>query len=183
MVTLPALWLPILLSVLLVFIASSIIHMVLKYHARDFGRLPDEEAVRAVLRVPAGEYAIPYASSMDEMKTPEYTRKMQEGPVAFLTVKPGGAWNIGSNLAMWAAYCLVVTIFAAYVAGRALYPGADYLAVFRFVATTAFAGYALALWQQVIWYGRGVGATAKSTFDGLIYALLTAGVFGWLWPA
>jgi hypothetical protein len=73
-------------------------------------------------------------------------------------------------------------VFAAYLASRALPPGAPYLEVFRFAGCTAFVGYTLALWQMTIWYRRALGTTIRSTIDGLIYALLTAGVFGWLWP-
>jgi hypothetical protein len=54
--------------------------------------------------------------------------------------------------------------------------------VFRFAGTTAFIGYSVALWQMSIWYRRAWSTTIKATVDGLIYALLTAGVFGWLWP-
>ena len=53
---------------------------------------------------------------------------------------------------------------------------------FRFVGCTAFIGYAVALWQNSIWFKRKWSTTAKNTFDGLVYALLTAGTFGWLWP-
>jgi len=31
-------------------------------------------------------------------------------------------------------------------------------------------------------YKRNWGTTLKSVFDGLVYALFTAGAFGWLWP-
>jgi hypothetical protein len=86
------------------------------------------------------------------------------------------------NLAVWFVYLLVVGVFAAYVAGLALGAGADYLAVFRLTGTVAFAGYALALWQNWIWYSRSLGYTVRTTIDGLVYALLTGGVFGWLWP-
>jgi hypothetical protein len=54
--------------------------------------------------------------------------------------------------------------------------------VFRLVGTAAFMGYSLALLQHSIWYKRNWGTTLKSVFDGLLYGLLTAGVFGWLWP-
>jgi quinol-cytochrome oxidoreductase complex cytochrome b subunit len=60
--------------------------------------------------------------------------------------------------------------------------GASNLTVFRFVGATAFMGYSLALWQMSIWYRRGWMLTIKSTIDGVIYAGLTAGIFGWLWP-
>lgn len=183
MTSLVQLWLPILLSAVFVFIASSIIHMLLKYHASDRGPVPDEGAVRAALRLPAGDYVVPYAASMDAMKSPEHVRKLEEGPVAFLTVLPAGSWNMGRALLLWFVYCLVVSVVAGYIAGRALMPGADYLAVFRFAGAAAFAGYVLALWQETIWYGRSVTTTLKNTFDGVIFALITAGVFGWLWPS
>jgi hypothetical protein len=86
------------------------------------------------------------------------------------------------NLTLWFLYALVVTTFAAYVAGRALPPGSPYLAVFRFVGVTAFIGYSVALWQMSIWYRRAWSITVKATVDGLLYALLSAGTFGWLWP-
>jgi hypothetical protein len=184
MIALTSLWLPILLSAVFVFIASSIIHMFLGYHADDFGPTPDEERVRDALRgIPPGDYVVPYAKGMDAMKTPEYTQKMQEGPAAFITVGPSGDWSMGRSLGLWFVYCLVVSHFAGYVAGRALGFDAHYLEVFRFAGATAFIGYAMALWQGVIWYRRSVRATLKSTFDGLIFALLTAGTFGWLWPS
>jgi len=89
---------------------------------------------------------------------------------------------MGAQLTNWLIYLLVVNTFAAYVTGRALPPGADYLHVFRFVGATCFLGFAAALWQLQIWYSRSMSITVKSTIDGLIYALLSAGVFGWRWP-
>ena len=99
-----------------------------------------------------------------------------------VTVLPAGPMSMGRNLGLWFAYCLVVSVFAAYIASRALPPEAPYLEVFRFAGATAFIGYALALWQMSIWYRRSWLTTIKATVDGFIYALLTAGVFGWLWP-
>jgi hypothetical protein len=89
---------------------------------------------------------------------------------------------MGKQLASWFLYSILVGVFAGYVAGIVLGPGAPYLTVFRTTGTVAFAGYALGLWQNSIWYGKAWSITLKSTFDGLVYALLTAGAFGWLWP-
>ena len=50
MVSLAALWLPIILAAVIVFIASSILHMVLPYHRGDYKKLPDEDKVSAALR-------------------------------------------------------------------------------------------------------------------------------------
>lgn len=183
MVPLVSLLIPIVLSAVLVFIVSAIIHMFLGYHASDFGAVPDEEAVRAALRtLSPGEYAVPYAGSMEAMSSEAFVTKMKEGPVVLMTVRPGAAPTMRVELTLWFVYCVVVGVFAAYIAGRALGPGAPYLDVFRFVGTTAFIGYVLAQWQNTIWYGRSAMTSLKNTFDGLVYALLTAGVFGWLWP-
>lgn len=185
MISVFSLWLPILLSAVFVFIASSVIHMLLKYHHSDFKKMPAEDEVMAALRkfnIPPGNYSIPRCESMKEMNTPEIKEKMDKGPVAMMTVLENGPYKMGGSLVAWFLYAVVVGIFAAYIASRALEPGAHYLEVFRFAGCTAFAGYSLALLQESIWYKRNWCATVKSMFDGLVYALLTAGVFGWLWP-
>lgn len=187
MVTIVSLWLPILLSAVTVFILSSIIHMVLGYHNNDFAKLPKEDEVMDALRpfsLPPGEYAMPRAANMKEMGTPEFIDKITKGPSAFMTVLESGPPKMGAQLALWFVYSIVVGIFAAYISTRALAmnPDADYLSVFRFVGCTAFIGYSAALWQNSIWYKRAWSSTLKSTFDGLVYALFTAGIFGWLWP-
>jgi hypothetical protein len=185
MVPIMSLWIPILLSAVIVFVVSSIIHMLLPYHRKDFGKVPSEDQVMDALRpfnIPPGEYVIPNAGTPEAMKTPEFIEKANRGPVAFVNVMPNGIPGMGKSLVQWFVYCAVVSSFAAYVAGRALEPGVDYLQVFRFVGATAFIGYAVALWQNSIWYRRPWSTTLKSTFDGLVYALFTAGTFGWLWP-
>ena len=108
---------------------------------------------------------------------------MNKGPIAVITMFPTGQMSMGSNLLQWFLYCVIVGILAAYITGRAVPPGADYLSVFRFAGCTAFVGYSLALMQNSIWYKKNWTATIKSMFDGLIYSLFTAGIFGWLWPA
>ena len=185
MVTLTALWLPILLSAVAVFLVSSLIHMVFKYHQGDFKPVPSEEAIMASLRpynIPPGDYFMPYCRDMKEMKSPEYVDKLNKGPHAVMTVLPSGPSGMGKSLALWFAYSLIVGGFAAWVAGRALDEGAEYMDVFCFAGVTAFAGYGLALLQQSIWWGKSWSATLKSVFDALLYALVTAGIFGWLRP-
>jgi hypothetical protein len=185
MVSILSLAVPILVSAVLVFVASSIIHMVLPYHRSDFRKLAKEDEVLAALRrltIPPGDYAAPHAASPAAMKDPTFVEKVNAGPVVLMTISPGGPPSMGRSLALWFLYSIVVGVFAAYVAGRALGPGAHYLAVFRFVGASAFMGYSLALLQNSIWFNRNWGTTLKSVLDGLIYASLTAGTFGWLWP-
>jgi hypothetical protein len=185
MVPLMSLAVPIVLSAVIVFIASSVIHMVASYHKTDFRAVPKADDVQAALRpfgIPPGDYCLPRPGSMAAMKDPAFQEKQKKGPVLIMTVLPNGPGNMGKSLGLWFVYSMVVSFFSAYIAGHAVGTGASYLAVFRFVGSTAFMGYSFALLQFSIWYGRNWGTTFKSMFDGLIYALLTAGTFGWLWP-
>ena len=187
MVTVPitTLLIPILLSAVFVFLASSILHMVLKYHKNDFSKVPSEDAVLEAFRklnVTPGDYCVPYAGSMEAMKSPAFLEKFQKGPVVTMTVSAGGSMNMGSQLMYWFLYSVVISFFAAYITGRVLPAGTHYLEVFRVAGTVAFMGYAMALPQFSIWYKRNWGTTLRSMMDGLLYSLLTAGTFGWLWP-
>ncbi len=184
MVALSALWLPILLSALLVWIASALVWMVLPHHKADFTALPNEDAVRGALRqnVTPGQYTVPYAQSSAAMKDPDFIRKCEEGPVGFLTIVRRGKPAMGKPMAFSFAYNVGIGILVAYLAGRTLSAGTDYLHVFRVVGTAAWLGYAGALFPGAIWFGQPWSTTWKTVADGLLYALLTAGTFGWLWP-
>jgi len=186
MVGVLALWLPILVAAVLVFVASSIIHMFLPYHKTDWGKVPAEDGVMDALRafnIPPGDYGVPHAGTTEVMKSEEFKERVKKGPVLFMTVFPeGDPFDMRSQLAQWFGYSLLVGVFAAYIAGRALGPGAEYLSVFRFAGCMAFVGYALAHMQRSIWYKQSWSTTIKNMFDGLVYGLLTAGSFAWLWP-
>ena len=185
MVPIMHLVMPILLSAVIVFVVSSIIHMVLPYHRSDYGKLPAETEVMDALRkfnIPPGDYMVPRPSGPADMKSPEFKEKYTKGPVLMMTVMKSGLMNMAPSLIQWFIYCVVVSVFAAYVAGRALGPGREYLEVFRFAGCTAFIAYAVALWQDSIWYKKAWSTTLKNTFDGLVFGLLTGGTFGWLWP-
>lgn len=186
MVSIISLWLPILLSAVIVFIISSILHMVFTYHNSDFKKIPSEDQVMEDLRkynIPPGDYMVPYSADNKERKSQEFKEKMNKGPLLITTILPSGQMGMGTSLFLWFIYCLIVSIIAAYITGHAVDAGAQYLAVFRFAGCTAFVGYSIALMQDSIWFKKSWSSTFKSMFDGLIYALFTAGVFGWLWPA
>lgn len=185
MVPITSLVLPIVVAAVLVFIASSLIHMLLGYHAGDLSRFPQEEETLDALRqlhIPPGDYAAPRPNSMSDMNSPEFIEKAKRGPLVLMTISDGGSGGVGANLAQWFVYSIVIGVFVAYVTGRVLGPGADYLDVFRLAGTSAFLAYALAVPQQSIWFRRRWRTTLLTMFDGLVYALLTAGAFGWLWP-
>jgi hypothetical protein len=184
MVPLSSLWLAVLISAVVVFLASSVIHMVLPFHKHDWKKVPDEDAAQDAIRrlgIAPGDYTIPCAGAYN-MKDPAFVERMAKGPLVFMTVIAGGHNFMGTSLMLWFLNCVVVSVFGGYVGGRALGPGADYLDVFRFVGTVAFACYAMSLPQASIWYKRNWGTTIRLMIDGLLYGMLTAGVFGWLWP-
>src|SRR5258708_19228992 len=155
MTGLHALWRPILLSSVIVFVVSSVIHMAWPWHKNDYRKVQNEDRLRDALRplaVPPGDYMVPRPSNMQEMRSPEFSEKMKKGPVMILTVIPNGSPSMGKPLALWFLYSAVAGLFAAYVAGRALPVGAPYLRVFQLVGPTAFIAYAAPLWQMSTWY-------------------------------
>ena len=184
MVPLASLWLPILLSAVIVFIASSVMHMLLKYHQSDYRELPDEDKVLAALRpanLTRGLYVFPFCTHKD-MKSPALIEKYKQGPVGFLTIVPNGPPAMPKFLIQWFVYCLLVGFFVAYLAAHTLPRGTPDLPVFRIVGTAAFLAYGLGNLSNGIWKGQRWSATIKEVIDGLVYALLTAATFGWLWP-
>jgi hypothetical protein len=181
---LAVLWLPILLSAIFVFIASSIIHMVLPYHRSSYRQLADEDKVRAAIRaagVTPGLYNFPYCTHKD-MNSETVKAKQIEGPVGFLTIYPNGPVNLAKFLIQWFVFCLIVGIVVAYVAAHAAQPGATYRHVFGVVGTAAFLAYGVGGLSNGIWKGYPWRMVLLEAFDGLIYGLLTAGTFAWLWP-
>ena len=181
---LSALWLPIVLSTVIIFIASSIMHTLLPYHHGDYKPLPDEEKSLAGLRTAAlkrGLYIFPFGTHKD-MKSPAMIEKYNQGPVGMMIIFPSGPPVMPKFLGLWFGYCLLIAFFVAYLAAHTLAPHTDYLAVFRIVGTAAFLSFGLGPLANVIWKGYPWSFVLKEVADGLIYALLMAGTFGWLWP-
>ncbi len=185
MPSLTELWMPILVSAALVFVISSLVHMVLQWHNTDARPLPAEDKALAALRgagVTAGEYRFPHCSSMKEMGTPEFAAKLASGPVGHMTIVPSGPYKMGGALLQWFLFCIVIGVFVAYTGSLALPRGADYTVVFRFTGTVAVLGYAFSNVTHSIWKGVPWSTTFKFIVDGVAYGLVTAGAFGWLWP-
>ncbi len=178
-------WLPILLSVVAVFVASSVIHMASPWHKGDYPKMTNEDAVMDALRplaIPPGDYFFPRPESMAAMKSPEFAERASRGPRILMTVMPNGIAPMGGIFVQWFVYLLVVTGLAAHVVSRGVPAGAPRAHVFHQVALVSFAAYALALVQLSIWYSRSWRITLKSAVDALIYAAITAAIFQWWWP-
>jgi len=184
MTAIAALWVPILVSAVLVFAASSVIHMAPLWHRNELPAPPDGDRLQDALRpfgLKPGEYMLPRMQSMKECNSPAFIEKLTRGPVLIMTVIANGPINMSRPLVQWFIFVVVVSMLTAYVAGATLAADASYLSVFRVAGTTAFIAYAAGVWPQSIWYSRPWCTTLKFTLDGLIYGLLTGGAFGWLW--
>ena len=152
----------------------------------DYRGLPDEEAARQALQpqeLAPGLYNIPNLASRAAMKEPENQRKFAEGPVAFMTVLPKGDPAMARQMVTTFVYFLVAGAAVAYVTGRALGPGAESMAVFRMAGAVAWLLYGWGRVLESVWFGLPWSQQVKQLFDALLYALVTAAVFSWLWPA
>lgn len=185
-VSLLQLWVPILLGGVLAWVASGLIHMVIKYHNADYKPLPNEDDVMAAVGKgsPApGLYTFPFCTDMSEMKNEAVQQKFAKGPVGMLAVFPNGMPPMGKLMVQQVSFFIVGCVLIAYCARLALAPGADYMTVFRFVTTVGFVTFGWGVIPFSIWYGHPWSNTARYLLDALIYALVVAGTFGWLWPA
>ena len=177
------LWLPILVSATLVFVLSALFHTVVPFHTREWSGLKGEEAVLDALRASApapGLYTFPFTTP-EGMKDPGWKARWERGPVGFLTIMRPGSFSMGKFLAQSFVYNIVVAIFVAYVASHTIPAGAEYLAVFRVTGTVTFMAYALGQLPDSIWFARPWKSYGLIVFDAIVYALVTAGVFGWQW--
>jgi hypothetical protein len=185
MVGLSALWMPIIVSGVFVFIALMLIHGMLGWHKNDMIAVPGEAKVMETLRslnVQPGDYRFPYSNSTEEMTGPEFIEKMKQGSVGVMSIWPNGAISMGKLLGRWFVYSLFIAVIVAYVTASGHGPGAPYVDVFRVSASVTFCCYAVAHWQNWIWWGKGLRFTLTNSLDGIIYALITGATFGWLWP-
>ena len=185
MIPITALLLPILLSTVLVFVASSLVWMVLPHHRSDVKGLPDEAALLDTLGrqgVAPAIYNFPHPPSHKAMAEPAFQEKIKKGPVGLIVVRASGPVNMGKMMGQWLAYVLVISILVAYIAGRMMVFGAIASAVFLFTAFVAALAYSVAIVPSAIWWGRPWGVVWKEVLDGVVYGLLTGASFALLWP-
>jgi hypothetical protein len=181
-----SLWLPVIVSAVAVFVVSSLIHMVLKYHKADHKALPREEQVRQALggADPApGLYMTPWCADHSQLNEPAVREKFAKGPVAIITVLPKGVPVLPKHLLQWFAFSVLISFLTAYVARHTLQPGADPMLVMRVTSTVAFLGYGFSHLSDSIWKGQPWSNTVRALIDGGVYALVTALAFRFLWPA
>jgi len=186
LIPLTALWLPILLSGMVVFAVSAMIWMVMPHHKQDFAAADDEDALMDAVRstVPGpGMYTFPRAPD-GEMSGEAYRERLAAGPVGILRVRdPETVIDMRPAMAKSVLLHLVIAVFVAWLASSTLEVGASHASVFQVAGTAAFMAHGFIGFQESIWFGLPGRVAFKHALDGLVYALLTAGIFGWLWPS
>ena len=181
--TLMQLWIPILATAVFIFIASSLIHMVFKWHNSDYKKLGNEDVVRAALRgTPPGQYSMPHCVGMKEMQSEEMKAKFIEGPIAMVTVRKNGMVNMGATLLQWFLLSLVIAALAGCLAREAYAATSDAQAAGYLVGMVSFLAYSAGSVTLGIWMAKPWGAVLKDLLDGLIYGVISACTFMWLWP-
>jgi hypothetical protein len=183
MAFLAQLWLPIVVSAVLVFVVSAITHMIVPARQTEWGHLEKEEAVQAAVRGAApGLYGFPMPAEGMARGKPEALKRWADGPSGWMSVVPAGPINMGRNLALSLLMNLFVSFFAAYIAAHALGVAPHYRAVFRLVGSIGFLAYAIGPIYEAIWYWKPLKSLAMVAIDALLYGLVMGGAFGWLWP-
>ena len=183
MVSLGQLWLPILIAAVACHLVGFLMWVVLPHHRSDFSALPDENAVRNLLKgkLAPGLYTVPHGTHR-EMTSPEMVAKRNEGPNLFITALPNGVGNMGVQQAKNVLFHAFVSSLIAYIGCHALPIGTSYLEVFRITGTAAILAYGMSWGHAAIWFGKPWSVAMKDAFDGIVMGLITAGIFGWLWP-
>ena len=177
------LWLPMVVSAVLVFALSAASHMLLPWRRNEWGRISDFAAIQGAVRgLKPGLHAFPAPADPKQQMTKEWMKRWAEGPSGWLTLVPPGPVSMARNMGLSLLVFLGVALVDAYVAWHALGPAAPYRAVFRIVGTVGFLSFATGTIFNSIWYSRPWRAYASDVVDALLYGLAMAGVFGWLWP-
>ncbi len=179
------LWMPIVVTAVAVFIASSLIHMVFKWHNSDYRKLANEDAVRAAISAgsPApGQYILPHCQDMKDLHGEEMQQKYRDGPIGFLTVRKNGPPSLGGSLLQWFVFNLALAVIAAAIALQTYGLHGEPHRAGHLVGMLSLLAYGGSSVQAGIWMGKPMGSVVKDMLDAFIYATVSALVFMWLWP-
>lgn len=163
-----------------VFVASSLIHMVLKWHNSGYLSFGNEAEVLAAIgkgKPAPGQYVLPYCADMKQMQSPEMQKKFIDGPVGIVFIRENGAPNMGKHLGQWFGVCLAVSAAVACLCAASI-PGA----VTRVAAVSSFFAYGTGWAINAIWDSRTWKTAFVHLADAAIYAAVTAASFALLWP-
>jgi len=106
---------------------------------------------------------------------------MDSGPWGTVNVRARQP-SIGRVLVQSLTFCLVTSVFVAYLGTLSLSPGDDFSRVFQVIGTAGILAYAFGGIRNAIWFGLDFRSAVLDVVDGVFYGLITGVVFGILWP-
>ncbi|MFN7966478.1 MAG: hypothetical protein U0V87_12400 [Acidobacteriota bacterium] len=180
------LWLPVIVSAVVVFFISFVLHMVLKYHKADYQQLPGEDAIREAIgkvKPAPGLYVTPYCDDHKKMAEPAFQEKSIKGPVAMVVVGPNGPPKMGKQLVQWFFVALFISFLSSYVVRHSGFETPSPRNAMRIVTAVAFGCYGVSHLIDSVWMMRPWGNTVRAIFDAAIYSAATGATFYFLWPA
>jgi hypothetical protein len=140
-------WLAIVLAGLLCWIASALIHMLIKYHNADYNKLANEEAVALADQSPVSAlYTLPYCNDMKAMGEESMQKKFNDGPVAMITIMPNSMPSMGKLLSQQILYFILCSLLIGYLASLSIATNVDFMMVFRQIFIASFLTYG---WAQI----------------------------------
>jgi hypothetical protein len=184
MAFLAQLWLPIVVSAVVVFILSAATHMALPWRKKEWGRFAGQDALQAsITGLAPGQYSFPVCPDPKEPAMgKEWMARWEKGPSGWLVVAAPGPMTMGKMLAQTFLVYLAVSFLVAYVASLSLGPTTPALTIVRVTSTVGLLAHGVGTIFNSIWYHRPWRVYAMDLFDAVVYAFAMAGVFGWLWP-
>ncbi|HZW07400.1 MAG TPA: hypothetical protein VFF65_09765 [Phycisphaerales bacterium] len=183
------LWLPIVVSGAVVWIASAVAWMAVGHHKKDRDPVPggrEQELMDAITRmsIPPGNYGFPDFCQHDKLPRKERMAAMKalydRRPMGLLRV--WGEMNMGVNMLLTFVFYLVTSAVIGYLAWATLPQGAPFAKVFQVIATAGILAYCFASFPGDLWFQKKRRAMAMDWIDGIVFGLITAAVFAWLWP-
>ena len=182
---LAGLWIPIVVSAVVVLVASFVSQLIIGRYAAEWKELPEEEATIEHLQksgIGPGQYLFPGRSPKSSQDLEETRQqRMNSGPWGTVNI-----WarqpSMGRNLLQSFVFYLVTSFFVAYLATLALEPGAEFSPVFQVTGTAAILAYAFGGIPNAIWFGSHLRSALMDVINGIVHGLLTGTIFGMLWP-
>ncbi len=188
------LWVPALISGVACTAVAAISWLVLPFHQKSWKRLPAEPAVldamRGSMAPRPGQYPLPYSIGQD-LNRPDMRAALEHGPVGYLFITRNGPPSTALNLVLMFLFFTATSVLTAWISWHAFIPQIGtahqpYNLPFAHIAKTVGAisamAYGFGAFQQSVWFGRPWSSFFLQIVDALMYAAVTAFVFGWLWP-
>ena len=177
-----ALWLPILVATVVLWVLSFVAWVVLPHHFGDFKKLDSENEMMELVKqanIPAGNYMFPYSGTKPEQDSKEYQDRYTEGPRGTLNVY--NMPNMGINMAQTILYFLITSLTIACITNVACPAGdaeTDFMKVFRIAGTIGVLTYASSGVLHKIWFKA---KQWTDMLDGAVYGVALGLIFAALW--